>query len=426
MVYVKKKKDSEEKSSEKSQGKKSSRNQVKNPLKIALTSKKNDKRKVRKDFFNKKSADSKARFNEDNSLKSSEREKKEGFRKNKREYRNENNQFRKDNDRHSHNSEGTIKRSFRNSDDETNKHPFRKERTPFERDNRNRNTKEGANRSQKPRKRNVTAESDILSEIIHLRRLEGRGSDRKPKILSLSWSEERGPIRLNKYIANAGISSRREADKLIEAGAVKVNGIVVTELGTKVMPTDEVRYEDKILQREKPVYILLNKPKDYITTTEDEKDRNHVMMLIEGACQERVYPVGRLDRNTTGLLLFTNDGEMAKKLTHPRYGVRKIYHVELDKNLSIEDFDKIVAGIELKDGLMKPDEVAFVGDSKKEIGITIHSGKNRIVRRLFEHLGYSIEKLDRVSYAGLTKKDLPRGHWRFLKKEEINILKMSI
>jgi 23S rRNA pseudouridine2605 synthase len=205
-----------------------------------------------------------------------------------------------------------------------------------------------------------------------------------------------------------------------------VNGIVVTELGTKVMPTDEVRYEDKILQREKPVYILLNKPKDYITTTDDEKDRNHVMMLIEDACQERVYPVGRLDRNTTGLLLFTNDGEMAKKLTHPRYGVRKIYHVELDRNLSLEDFEKIVAGIELRDGLLIPDEVAYVGESKKEIGMTIHSGKNRIVRRIFEHLGYSIEKLDRVSFAGLTKKDLPRGHWRFLKKEEINILKMSI
>ncbi len=191
------------------------------------------------------------------------------------------------------------------------------------------------------------------------------------------------------------------------------------------MPTDEVRYEDKILQREKPVYILLNKPKDYITTTDDEFDRKNVMMLIEGACPQRVYPVGRLDRNTTGLLLFTNDGELAKNLTHPKYGVRKIYHVELDRNLSLEDFEKIAEGIELNDGLITPDEIAYVGDSKKEIGICIHSGKNRIVRRIFEKLGYTIEKLDRVSFAGLTKKDVPRGHWRFLKQEEINILKMS-
>ncbi len=191
------------------------------------------------------------------------------------------------------------------------------------------------------------------------------------------------------------------------------------------MPTDEVRYEDKILQREKPVYLLLNKPKDYITTTDDEHDRKHVMMLVKDACPERIYPVGRLDRNTTGLLLFTNDGEMAKKLTHPRYGVRKIYHVELDRNLDLADFEKIVNGLELNDGVIIPDEVMYVGESKKEIGITLHSGKNRIVRRIFEHLGYKVEKLDRVVYANLTKKDLPRGHWRFLKKEEINILKMS-
>jgi 23S rRNA pseudouridine2605 synthase len=426
VVYVKKRKDSDGKSSDESQSKKTPRKQGKNPLKIALTSEKNEKRKVRKDFFNKNQSDSKARFSKDNTRKSSERETNDDDRKVKRYDRNENNRFCKDNDRYSRRSEGTTNKPFRNAGDENEKRPYRsKERPPYERDNRDRNRREDSNRSQKPRKRNVTAESDILSDIIHIRHSEGRGSERKPKILSLSWSEERGPIRLNKYIANAGICSRRDADKLIEAGAVKVNGIVVTELGTKVMPIDEVRYEDKILQREKPVYILLNKPKDYITTTDDEKDRNHVMMLIEDACQERVYPVGRLDRNTTGLLLFTNDGEMAKRLTHPRYGVRKIYHVELDRNLTLEDFEKIISGIELRDGLMIPDEVAYVGDSKKEIGITIHSGKNRVVRRIFEQLGYNIEKLDRVSYASLTKKDVPRGHWRFLKKEEINILKMS-
>jgi 23S rRNA pseudouridine2605 synthase len=245
-------------------------------------------------------------------------------------------------------------------------------------------------------------------------------------VLSLAWGEERGAIRLNKYIANSGICSRREADDLIEAGVILVNGKVVTELGTKVMPTDEVRYEDKILQREKPVYILLNKPKNFITTTDDEKSRDNVMMLIEDACPQRVYPVGRLDRNTTGLLLFTNDGEMTKKLTHPRYGVKKIYQVELDKDMLLTDFEKLANGIELSDGLMKPDDLAFVNGDKKVLGITLHSGKNRIVRRLFEHLGYEVEKLDRVYYAGLTKKDLPRGEWRFLRQEEVNILKMSL
>jgi 23S rRNA pseudouridine2605 synthase len=245
-------------------------------------------------------------------------------------------------------------------------------------------------------------------------------------VLSLAWSEERGPIRLNKYISNSGICSRREADQLIIAGAVTVNGVIVTELGTKVLPTDEVRYEDKVLQREKPVYILLNKPKDYITTTEDDRDRDNVMMLIEGACPERVYPVGRLDRNSTGLLLFTNDGEMAKKLTHPRYGIKKIYQVELDRNMSLADFETLANGVELSDGFIKPDEIAFVEGQKNIIGITLHSGKNRVVRRMFDHLGYEVEKLDRVYYAGLTKKDLPRGEWRFLRPEEINILKMSL
>ena len=276
------------------------------------------------------------------------------------------------------------------------------------------------------RRRDVTAESEILTEIVNKRKMEGRQAPRKQKILSLEYEEQYGPIRLNKYIANAGICSRREADTLIETGAIKVNGEIVTELGTKVMPTDEVRYGDRILQREKPVYILLNKPKDYITTTRDEFDRKDVMQLIKGACKERVYPVGRLDRNTTGLLLFTNDGEMAKKLTHPSHNIYKIYKVELDKNLKTSDFEEICNGVELDDGIIKPDEVAYVGDSKREIGITIHSGKNRIVRRIFEHFGYEVVKLDRTVYAGLTKKDLPRGEWRFLTEEDINILKRSL
>ena len=277
----------------------------------------------------------------------------------------------------------------------------------------------------KPRRRKTGMESEIIRDIVQKRRETGRVSERRPKVLALSWNEDRGLIRLNKYISNSGICSRREADDLITAGAVTVNGKIVTELGTKVTPTDEVRYEDKILQREKPIYILLNKPKDYITTTEDDRGRDNVMMLIEGACEQRVYPVGRLDRNTTGLLLFTNDGEMTKKLTHPRFGIKKIYQVELDKDLKQEDFETLKNGIELEDGFMQPDELEYV-DGKTVLGITLHSGKNRIVRRLFGHLGYEVERLDRVYYAGLTKKNLSRGEWRILRQEEVNMLKMSI
>lgn len=326
------------------------------------------------------------------------------------------------------------RRRFQADNEQDNERPARKfgDRKPARKFNAQ--NRGAASRPRKPkfeddktkRRRNVTAESEILTEIVNKRKLEGRQAPRKQKILSLEYEEQYGPIRLNKYISNAGICSRREADTLIEAGAIKVNGQIVTELGTKVMPTDEVRYGDRILQREKPVYILLNKPKDYITTTSDEFDRKNVMMLIKGACKERVYPVGRLDRNTTGLLLFTNDGEMAKKLTHPSHNIYKIYKVELNKNLSVSNFEEISNGIELDDGIIKPDEVAYVGESKREIGITIHSGKNRIVRRIFEHFDYEVVKLDRVVYAGLTKKDLPRGEWRFLTEAEINILKMSV
>jgi len=273
-------------------------------------------------------------------------------------------------------------------------------------------------------RRDITAESDILSEIVELRRREGRASPKKQKILSLEHEEKYGPIRLNKYISNSGICSRRDADMLIQTGAIEVNGKIVTELGTKVMPTDQVRYGDRILQREKPVYLLLNKPKDYITTTDDDRDRKDVMQLIKGACKERVYPVGRLDKDTTGLLLFTNDGEMTKKLTHPKHGIRKIYYVELNKNLAMADLQKIAEGIELSDGEIKVDEIAYAGETKREIGITLHSGRNRIVRRIFEQLGYEVVKLDRVVFAGLTKKDLPRGKYRFLSDAEINILKM--
>ena len=235
-----------------------------------------------------------------------------------------------------------------------------------------------------------------------------------------------GPIRLNRYISMAGICSRREADEMILAGVVSVNGEVITELGTKVQAGDEIRYNGEKVRNEELKYVLLNKPKDYITTMEDPEARKTVMELIASACKERVYPVGRLDRNTTGLLLFTNDGDLAKVLTHPSSMVRKIYHVELNKNLKIGDMKLIAEGIELEDGFMQVDEVAFDGDGsdKKMIGLQIHSGKNRIVRRIFEHLGYEVIKLDRVMFAGLTKKDLPRGRYRLLSDTEVGMLKM--
>jgi len=241
-------------------------------------------------------------------------------------------------------------------------------------------------------------------------------------------NEDKGLIRLNRYISNAGICSRRKADELIAAGIITVNGEAVTELGHKVDPAkDLVRYNGELLKREKKVYVLLNKPKDYITTTDDPQERRTVMQLVDKASRERIYPVGRLDRNTTGLLLMTNDGDLADKLSHPKNGITKIYNVELNKALSQGDLNKISFGLELEDGLIKPDNISYVaGGTKKEIGIQIHSGKNRIVRRIFEHLGYSVEKLDRVVYGNLTKKDLPRGRWRYLEEHELIQIKHLI
>lgn len=243
-----------------------------------------------------------------------------------------------------------------------------------------------------------------------------------------SNKKDKGLIRLNRYIANAGICSRRKADELIEAGVVSVNGEVVSELGAKIDPMkDVIRYNGQTLKREKMVYVLLNKPKDYITTTDDPQERHTVMHLVEKASRERIYPVGRLDRNTTGLLLMTNDGDLADKLSHPRNSITKIYNVELDKSLSQGDFNKIAFGLELEDGLIKPDAISYVtGGTKRDVGIQIHSGKNRIVRRIFEHLGYEIVKLDRVIYGNLTKKDLTRGRWRYLEEKEIIQLKHLI
>jgi len=245
-------------------------------------------------------------------------------------------------------------------------------------------------------------------------------------ILKQKARPENSQIRLNKYIANSGVCSRREADNLIISGAVMVNGVTVSELGAKVNPGDKVQIGDQTLKSEKLQYVLLNKPKGYITTTDDPEKRNTVMMLVENACKERIYPVGRLDRNTTGLLLFTNDGDLAKKLTHPRSRVNKTYHVNLNKALTRNDLLKIEAGMELEDGFIKVDGIAYVGDGsdKKDIGVELHSGKNRIIRRIFESLGYEVTKLDRVVFAGLTKKDLPRGKFRHLTPKEVAFMKM--
>ena len=236
----------------------------------------------------------------------------------------------------------------------------------------------------------------------------------------------RSTVRLNKYLADAGICSRREADRLIQSGVVEINGVIVTELGTKVGPEDKVHYGGELLKREKLQYVLLNKPKGFISTSDDPLDRKTVMNLVENACKERIYSVGRLDRNTTGVLLFTNDGDMAKKLTHPKHGVRKLYHVTLDKPISKNDLLQIMVGFELEDGFIKPDKIDFVEgvSAKNEVGIELHSGKNRIVRRIFEHLDYHVEKLDRVVFAGLTKKDVPRGKFRILSEKEVMMLKM--
>ena len=234
------------------------------------------------------------------------------------------------------------------------------------------------------------------------------------------------PVRLNKFLANAGICSRREADEFIAAGVVSVNGEIVTELGTKIKRTDEVKFHDEPVSVERKVYVLLNKPKDCVTTSDDPQERKTVMHCVKDAGKERIYPVGRLDRNTTGVLLLTNDGDLASKLTHPKYLKKKIYHVYCDKNVTKADLDQIAAGITLEDGEIHADAISYASETdKKQVGIEIHSGKNRIVRRIFESLGYKVIKLDRVYFAGLTKKGLKRGDWRYLTEQEVNFLRMG-
>jgi len=292
----------------------------------------------------------------------------------------------------------------------------------------------GKSRPQKSRgqakKKNTPEKKSNYAKFYKKDTKKAEDKDFKPKPVvkktEYSGYDKEGYMRLNKYIAKSGVCSRREADKLIETGVISVNGKLVTELGFKVKRHDCVLMDGQLLTAEKLHYILLNKPKGFITTTDDPQERRTVMSLVKRATDDRIYPVGRLDMKTTGLLLFTNDGDLAKKLTHPKHRVRKVYQVSLDKPLTKNDMQKIVDGIELEDGLIQADKVAYVdgNDTKKEVGIQLHSGRNRIVRRIFEHLGYEVVRLDRVVFAGLTKKDLPRGKWRWLTPKEVDFLKM--
>lgn len=252
---------------------------------------------------------------------------------------------------------------------------------------------------------------------------------KKKSFIQVKYKENadpNAPIRLNKYMANAGVCSRREADDYIQAGAVKVNGEVVKELGTKILRSDKVLFQDKPIDLESKVYVLLNKPKGFVTTTDDPENRKTVMDLVKSACDERIYPVGRLDRGTTGVLLLTNDGDLASKLTHPRYEKRKIYQVWTDKPVKPEHMQAIADGIELEDGEILVDAISYVTEEDlTQIGVEIHSGRNRIVRRIFEHFDYRVMRLDRVYFAGLTKKNLSRGRWRYLTEKEVNMLRMG-
>jgi 23S rRNA pseudouridine2605 synthase len=310
---------------------------------------------------------------------------------------------------------------------------FRPEKKGKEKSYEKTNKKAGLNRSDKPKIERSGTDSreknrfpDRFKKNTPYKRADWKTGKREKKSATEPKMGD-GSTRLNKYISNAGICSRREADVFIENGVVTVNGKLVDLVGYKVQPGDTVKFDGRAIIPEKPMYLLLNKPKDYITTSEDPQGRRTVMALIRDACKERVFPVGRLDRNTTGLLLFTNDGEMADKLMHPKKRIKKIYAVELDKNLKADHLHQIREGVQLEDGFIKPDAVDYSNSpngTKKIIGIEIHSGRNRIVRRIFEHLGYTVLKLDRVYFAGLTKKNLPRGKYRLLEPMEISMLKM--
>ncbi|MDD3687466.1 MAG: pseudouridine synthase [Bacteroidales bacterium] len=284
-------------------------------------------------------------------------------------------------------------------------------------------------KSEKPIRKSKSGTTDFNADEIRgieTKQLKFKKLNKAVKTSTKSSGKAQEGVRLNKYIANAGICSRREADTFITTGLITINGKIVTELGTRVMPGDEVKFNDEKVNPEKKVYILLNKPKDYVTTLDDPEGRRTVMELIKNACDERVYPVGRLDRNTTGLLLLTNDGDLTKKLTHPSYNKKKIYHVEVDNPIAREHLEKISEGIELEDGPIVVDAISYVDNLKTEVGIELHSGRNRIVRRIMEHFGYNVKRLDRVYFAGLTKLNLPRGRWRFLTDQEVIRLKTGM
>ncbi|MBE7659032.1 pseudouridine synthase [Tenacibaculum finnmarkense] len=310
----------------------------------------------------------------------------------------------------------TSSRSDRSSSDRNSGSSERNRSSSDRSSDRNRTSSDRPVRKSSEKPRFATSSSDNKKQF--------RSDARKPAVEQVCKDDTAG-IRLNKYISNSGICSRREADTYIEHGSVFINGKIITQMGYKVQPGDEVRFDGTLISIEKKRYILLNKPKNYITTMEDERGRKTVMELVDNATKERIYPVGRLDRNTTGLLLFTNDGELAKKLTHPKHNVRKLYHASLDKKLSISDLDKLRDDVVIEGKKVFIDAVSYVeGERKTEVGIEIHSGRNRIVRKIFENFGYAVSKLDRVIFAGMTKRNLPRGRWRELTEQEVNTLKM--
>lgn len=293
------------------------------------------------------------------------------------------------------------------------------------RDNRNREESRGSQNRNKFEKRDRPSAPKKFYKKPDEQEDKAKSFILKRKLDKISKQVEKDTIRLNKYIANSGICSRREADELITQGLVEVNGKVVTEMGYQVQKTDRVVFDGQSITPEKPVYVLLNKPKGYISTTKDEKARKTVMDLVANASPYRLFPVGRLDRQTTGLILLTNDGHLTKKLTHPSFGVKKIYHVTLDRKLSVEDLRTIADGVRLEEGVAEVDSISYIeGKPKNEIGIEIHIGWNRVVRRIFKKMGYEVEALDRVIFAGLTKKNIKRGHWRILTEMEVNNLKM--
>ena len=321
------------------------------------------------------------------------------------------------------NREERSERNF-NREERSNDRGFgRGERT--ERPTRSFNREERGERTERPtRSFNRDERSNDRGFKAGAKRTAAPKRDEKPRSYpKFNPNQSAGEIRLNRFISQSGVCSRREADDFILAGVVTVNGQVVTELGTKILPTDEVRFHDEKLQGEKNVYLVLNKPKGYVTSLDDPHAEKTVMDLVKNACTERVYPVGRLDKNSLGLLLITNDGDITRQLTHPSYRKKKIYQVTLDKPLTRADMDSLTEGITLEDGDIFADEVAYASEDKRTVGVEIHSGRNRIVRRMFEHLGYTVQKLDRVYYAGLTKKNLKRGEWRFLTRDEVMRLK---